>query len=202
METAWQLSRTERLIALLLLLLRLLLFLPHPRPLGHRAHPPPRTRTSLRVVKDYPKRIARSPRDRADAVAHGGAMPAAGAPHGAMTGGEDHQLALLGVDRLAARLCPRALLDEQEIAALVVLAATAQEDGDLERERDVAVEVLVQAVVAAGLVMQEERGGLGLAVTTAQREQAREVFGIARARAQLPLPRVGQRGQPGIGLAP
>src|ERR1700694_3799855 len=131
MATAWQLSRTERLIALLLLLLWLLLLLAHPRPLGHRAHPPPRARSSLRGVKDYPKRIACSPSDRAHAVAHGGPMPAAGGPHGAMTGGEDHQLALLGVDGLAPRLCPRALLDEQEIAALVVFALTAQERGDL-----------------------------------------------------------------------
>src|SRR6266542_2039783 len=125
----------------------------------------------LRVVEDDAERVARPPRDRAHAVTHGRAMPAPGAADGPVARGEDHQLPPLGVDRLAPRLRPGPLLDEQEITALVVDATAAQKRGDLQREGDVAVEVLVQAVVAAGLVVEQQRRRLRLSVPAAEAEQ-------------------------------
>src|SRR5262249_50273753 len=91
----------------------------------------------FRVVEDDPERVASAADDRADAVPHGRAEPAAGAARGTVAGREDHHLALLGVEGLAPRLGARPLLDEQEIAALVVDATTTQERGDLQREGDV-----------------------------------------------------------------
>ena len=64
-----------------------------------------------------------------------------------------------GLDRVAARLRARPLLDEQKLAALVVLTRTAQTKNDLPGNRHLAVDVLVQAVVSACLVGEKERVG-------------------------------------------
>src|SRR5262249_57466212 len=83
------------------------------------------------------------------------------------SGREDDDLALLGGDRFAARLRPRPLLDQQEIPALVVDAAAAQEARELQREHHVAVEILVQAVVAPRLVLQQQCSRFRLAALPA-----------------------------------
>ena len=53
--------------------------------------------------------------------------------------------------------CARTLLHEDVLAPGEVLVRRAQHDRDLQRERDLAVEVLVQAVVPAGPVAQQQR---------------------------------------------
>src|SRR5262250_364815 len=125
----------------------------------------------LGVMKNDAESVPRPPRDRAHAVTHRRPVPAARAARRSVSGGEDDHLTLLGGDRLAPRLRARPLLDEEEVAALVIHAPTAEERGDLERKGDVAVEVLVQAVVAADLVVQEQRRGLGLAVAPTHLQQ-------------------------------
>src|SRR5438876_8773646 len=109
-------------------------------------------------------------------------MPAPGAADGPVARGKDHQLPPLGVDRLAPRLRPGPLLDEQEITALVVDAAAAQKRGDLQREGDVTIEILVQAVVPTSLVVEQQRRRLRLSVPTAEAEQPIEVRRIPRRR--------------------
>src|SRR6185436_20702310 len=125
---------------------------------------------SARVVKDDAQRVAPAAQHTADAVAHGGAIPAAGALDRAVPGREDQDLALLGGDRLTARLGARPLLHQQELAALVV-GAPAQEAGELQGKDDVAVDVLVQAVVAAGLVVEQQRGRLRLSAAMTDRDR-------------------------------
>src|SRR2546421_8638153 len=122
-------------------------------------------------------------------------MPAARALYGTVPRREDHDLALRGRDRLAARLCARTLLDEEELAAVVVGAGPAQETRELEREDDVAVEVLVQAVVAAVLVVEEERCRLRLAVLATHGLQLGERRGMTSRRAESVLPRIGDGGE-------
>src|SRR5436309_1553845 len=154
----------------------------------------------LCVVKDDAERVAGAGGDATDAVAHGDAMPAAVAARRPLARGEDHQLTLLGGDRLAARLRARPLLDQQEVATLVVDAPAAQEAGDLQWKGDVAVQILVQAVVSAGFVMQQKRRRLGLPGAPTDGEQAGEIIGIAPTAAERLLPAIGDLGQRRIGV--
>src|SRR5713101_1664077 len=106
-----------------------------------------------RVVEDDAEGVARARAHPAHAVAHGGPVVVARPGDRPVAGSEDHQLALLRVDHLTARLGARSLLHEQELAASVVDPAPTQEAGELEREGHLAVEILVEAVVAARLVV-------------------------------------------------
>ena len=115
------------------------------------------TATSPGVVEDHTEGVPLAARKPADSMAHPEAVRAARAPAGTVRRGKDKDLALLPRDDLAPRLRPRPLLDEEELTALVVDIAAGEEAGQLQREGDRAVEVAVQAVVAAGLVTEEER---------------------------------------------
>jgi len=106
----------------------------------------------------------------ADAVAHGDAVGAARARHRPVAVREDDRLAALEDDDLAARLGPRPLLDEQNLAARVVRAPAREHARHLQRKGERAVEILVQAVVAAGRVAEEQRGGPRLPVSRTARE--------------------------------
>ena len=72
---------------------------------------------------------------------------------------------------MGAARCPRALLEENELAALVVLAMLRQDRQDLKREVDVAVEILMKGVPVALAVAQDERGRSRLAGSPAALEQ-------------------------------
>src|SRR5437867_1630843 len=153
----------------------------------------------LRVVEDDPQRIARPGGDAADSMAHGPAVDAARALDRTVAGREDDDLTLLGGDRLPPRLRSRSLLHQQEVPAGVVDAASAQEASELERKHDVAVEVLVQAVVAARLVVEQERRRLGLAAPAADRLEAVEGRRMHGRRGQRGLPLVGDGRERRIG---
>ena len=96
------------------------------------------------------------------AMAHGRRRPAALRPDRPVPSGEHQALEVRERRRRAPRLRPRALLDEEELAAGVVLAGLGQVDHHLEREDEVAVEVAVQCVPVAWPVLQDERRRLGL----------------------------------------
>src|SRR5262245_56775562 len=113
----------------------------------------------LCVVEDDAERGALAGEQLGHAVPHLRARPAARAGHGPQGVREDDRLAEAETDRGAARLHARALLGEQELAARVLLALARQHDRDLEREGERAVDVLVEAVVVAGLVVEQERRG-------------------------------------------
>src|SRR5262245_27259099 len=122
------------------------------------------------VVEDEAQRVARPRDDATHAVAHGASVHTPRALDRPVARREDDDLALLGGDRLAPRLRPWPLLYQQEVAARVIDAPPAQEARDLQGEHDVPVDVLVQTIVAAGLVAQQKRRGLGLASPPADRE--------------------------------
>ena len=81
---------------------------------------------------------------------------------------------------MTTRLHARALLGQHELAAGEVSARLRQQDGELQREDMLAVEVLVEAVVVAGAVAEEERGRAGLAGGVAAGEEPGVVGGEAR----------------------
>jgi hypothetical protein len=62
--------------------------------------------------------------------------------HGSVVNSEGHRVALLQRDHLRARLHARPLLVEHKLAANEVLAWLGQQDRDLERKGQFAVEIL------------------------------------------------------------
>src|SRR3954451_11526891 len=148
-----------------------------------------------RVVEDDPQRHALAGAHRRDAVAHRGAVVAARAADRSDTRREDRERAALEPDHVRARLRARALLDEDELAALEVGPGAVEDGHRLQREGDVAVEVLVQRVVAALDVAQDQRRRAVLVGGVAALEERLEVRRVAGVLAQPPRPVVRQRGQ-------
>src|SRR5207302_4482655 len=88
--------------------------------------------------------------------------------------------------------------DEQDLAADVVDADLTQRARHLERKGKRAVEVLVEAVVAAGRVAEQEGRRPRLPVCRTAREIAAEVRWKALARAERLHPAIGHRREAAI----
>jgi hypothetical protein len=110
---------------------------------------------------------------------------------GAVLVGKDQHLALIQGYGLPDRLRPRALGHKQELPARVVFFAPAQDREDLKGEAHLAVDVLVQGVVIAFLVAQDQgrRPCLSLLMTALQ--ELLESVGVRFLRAQFLRPLVG-----------
>src|SRR4030095_13598718 len=121
------------------------------------------------------------------------AIGAARAVDRPVAGREYDRLAALERDRAAARLLARPLLHEQELAAFEVDARPREQDRDLERKGDSAIQVLVQVVEAARLVVQEQRRRAPLTLGAAAAQEARERGLEARGVAEPLLPGVRDR---------
>jgi len=80
-------------------------------------------------------------------------------------------------------LCPRPLLYQQQFSAFEVATALAEHARELERKRDVAVQILMQAVVAALFVTKDQRRRSGLSVSGADFQEFLERSRIRIARA-------------------
>src|SRR4051794_23401637 len=109
------------------------------------------------VMEDDAEREARAAANAADTVAKIHAVEPARALHRTVASGKKYCLAFTGSDDFGFRLRARLLLDENEFSALPVAAGLTQQEDHLKRESDVAVEILMQTIVPAGLVMQQER---------------------------------------------
>src|SRR5262249_43442362 len=96
---------------------------------------PPRTRCSLRVVEDDAERGAAAGGHGGDAVAHAHAVVALRAAVGPHAGGEDDERAARRPQHVRPALGARALLEQDELAALVLVGEHREH---LEREEDVA----------------------------------------------------------------
>src|SRR5262245_41428930 len=83
----------------------------------------------------------------ADAMPHGHAVGAAFAGYRTLVDREDHALTARQFHHRGARLHAWALLGEHELAAAEIACRVAEQEGRLQREDLVAVEVAVQAVV-------------------------------------------------------
>jgi hypothetical protein len=71
-----------------------------------------------------------------------------------------------------------------------VLARLRQQDRDLERERKIAVQVLMQAIEIAGNILQQERRRALLAGIVAELQEIGMLIGIAGADAHTLVPRI------------
>src|SRR5689334_16274410 len=115
------------------------------------------------IVEDDPESVAPPVAQPADAVAERDAVVAARAPMRPAVDREHDGVALAERNHLGARLHARPLLGEHELAAVEILSRRRQQDRELQRKDVVAIEILVQAIVVAGAVLQQERGGPRLA---------------------------------------
>jgi len=77
--------------------------------------------------------------------------------HGSVVNSEGHRVALLQRDHLRARLHARPLLVEHKLATNEVLAWLGQQDRDLERKGQFAVEILVEVVIAPLIPKKKRR---------------------------------------------
>src|ERR1700677_1071414 len=100
--------------------------------------------------------------DLTDAVAERYALVAANARHRPAIHSEHYAVALGERDDGGSGLHARPLLRQHELAALEVDAGLGQQRRDLQRKNVLAVEILMQAVVVAGAVSQQQRGRASL----------------------------------------
>src|ERR1700719_4613708 len=96
-------------------------------------------------------------------MAHVHAISAACTFHGSVVDGEDDAHTLPKWYDLRARLHPRPLFGERELAACEVLAGPRQQERDLKREDVFAVNILVQAIIVTCAVLEDQRCWLCLA---------------------------------------
>ncbi len=135
-------------------------------------------------------------------MAHAGPVHAARALRRALRHGEDHHVAARQRHHLHPRLLARTLLRQHEFPPVEIRPRLRQQHGRLQREHVLAVQVLVQAVVVAGTVLQQQRRGPLLAGRMAAGQEFRMVGREARIDLQQVVPAVGDGGQrPVQGLA-
>jgi len=116
---------------------------------------------------------------------------------------EDHRITLVRGKHFNARLPARLLLTEHEFAALEIPAALTQEEGDLKRKDDIAVQILVQTIEIAGAVFQEQRGWALLPRAVTLFDEVGELFRKAGLVAPKPMaPFVRKRREPRINGRP
>src|SRR5262245_58509714 len=127
------------------------------------------------IVEQHAERVTVPAAQPADAVAHVGPIEPARSPDGAMAGGDHDRFTLRGNDYVRCALSPRALLDQHELASLVVAALLAEREDHLEGKEELAVQVLVQAVEIAGSIAQQNRCGSPLPACMAELEEGAQV---------------------------
>jgi hypothetical protein len=96
-------------------------------------------------------------------MSHRRAMEAARAPHRSLAHGEHDCIALLERHDVRTRLHARPLLGQHQLAAAEIDIGPRQQYCDLQRKHLLAVQILVQAVVVALAITQQQRRGSMLA---------------------------------------
>src|ERR1700722_1278166 len=139
--------------------------------------------------------MAHSGPDTADAVPEIDAIVAFGALNRPVVDREGNGIALAQGNDLGTTLHPRALLGQDELAASEILARLGEKDRHLDRECEVAVEILMKAVEVAGDVLQQQGRRARLALIVAVLEED-GVFGrVALVQAHTAVPVVGDAGE-------
>src|SRR5262249_31209802 len=108
----------------------------------------------LRVVKDNADRMAHTAADAADAVAEIDPISAFRSLYRPVVYREGNRIAFTQRDYFGPALHPRTLFSQDKLSAGEVAFGLGKEDCDLQREGEVAVWVLMQAVEVARNVLQ------------------------------------------------
>ncbi len=146
-------------------------------------------------MEDDAQRVALAGVYGADAVFHGYAVVAVGAFDGPEVGGEQEHIALAGLEHDSPGLRSGALFREYELAAGIVFTGFVEEEDELYREEEIAVEVLVERVVTAFAVLQDEDGGLCLSFAVAEGLQCLEFRRVSAGNVERFHPGIGDGSQ-------
>ena len=111
----------------------------------------------------------------------------------AMVDREHHRVALDERHHLDSRLHAWALFGQDEFAAGEILARPRQQDRDLQRKDVLAIQVLVQAIIIAGAIAQQQRRRPRLSRLVAPRQERIMLGGKARRQAEPLVPAIGDR---------
>lgn len=147
----------------------------------------------LRVVKDDPHRVSLPRTQLADAVAHVNPIDSTGSLHGTGVNCERYSIALLERYNLYARLHTWTLFGQHKLAAGKIVVRRGEQDGDLNRENMLSVEILMKAVVIAFAVLEEQRRRPMLSCVMAALNEFSVSFGIAHVDVHCRIPAVGYR---------
>ncbi|ABA53703.1 hypothetical protein BURPS1710b_A0614 [Burkholderia pseudomallei 1710b] len=154
---------------------------------------PARAPASRRVVEDDPERMALPGAHAAHAVPKIHAIDTARALHRAMMDGEHDRVALLERHDIGARLHARPLLGDHEFAAREIGARLREQNRRLQREYVLAIQILMQAVVVAFAIAQQQRCRTQLSGCAATLDEVRVLGGKPRVDAHLRMPAVRDR---------
>src|SRR5438445_7609546 len=146
----------------------------------------------LCIVKDDAQRVARAAVHAANAVAQIDAVVAARAFHRPVARRKNDRLPAIGEDHLRLGLRAGLLLDKDEFSAFPIAPLLANQEYHLQRKADLAVEILMQTIETAGVVVQHERRVLGLPGLVANLHECLMHARIWRSR-------ITQRSRPVIG---
>ena len=136
----------------------------------------------LCIVKDDAQGVARAAVHAANTVAQIDAVVAARAFHRPVTRGKNDRLSAVGEDHLRLGLRAGLLLDMDEFSTFPIAPLLAKQKYHLQRKADLAVEILMQTIETAGLVVKHERRGLGLPGLVANFQKCLMVARIWRSR--------------------
>lgn len=118
--------------------------------------------------------------------------------YGTLTHRKDDGVALLEWDDLGTRLHARTLFGQDKLAAGEVAARLRQQDGDLNREDVLAVDILVQAIVVVLMVLKHQRRRAMLACGMAALDEGFMRLRITRIDTHGLIPAIGDRYEVGI----
>ena len=119
------------------------------------------------------------------------AIGATRALHGPLVNCEGHCIALAEWNDLRSRLHARALLREYEFAASKVPLRLGEEDRHLNGKNMLPVEILMEAVVVTGAVLEEQRSRPQLARIVTSPHEVRMLLWIADLNPHCFIPSVG-----------
>ena len=117
---------------------------------------------SSRIVEDQPERVPTTAEQAADTMAHIHPIGSARALNWPVVHRKDDALALMQLYDLGSGLHARPLLGENERAAGEILHRIRQQERNLQREYERAINVLMEAVVIAFAILEQKRRRLGL----------------------------------------
>jgi hypothetical protein len=109
------------------------------------------------VVEDNPDGVAHAGADAAHPMAEIHAVIALRTLHRPIVDSEGHGISLPKRHDLDATLHARPLFVQGELAACEVRAGFREEDCDLDRKREIAVQILVEAIEVARDILQQQR---------------------------------------------
>src|SRR5438477_3881243 len=116
----------------------------------------------LGIVEDYSQRVPLSGANAAYPMPKIHAIYATRTPHRTIVYGEDDAISLAQRNHLGTRLHAWSLLGHHELASMEVSPGFGEKYRELQRENMHSVEILMQTVVIAGFILQQQRSWLGL----------------------------------------